>query len=129
MTLAEIKDWLKTFNLFDYYYVGRIDGTKEKALGVYAAASTGTPVYAMNRASSYVINGVRLLVHWNDNPKETQDAAIALFNALSDVVGVTAGDNYIQWVKLQVTEPIDVGADANDINEYVINFDIYSRRN
>ena len=128
MTLAEIRDWLKAFALFDYYYVGRLDGTKPKALGVYAKASTGRPVHAFGQASSYEITGVRLLIHWNENPKETQEASIALFRALTDVTHVTVGDNLIYYVDLQCTEPIDVGADANGINEYVINLNIYSRR-
>ena len=128
MTLAEIRDWLRTFGLFDYYYVGRIDGAKKRALGVYASASTGAPVHAIGQPSSYTVTGVRLLVHWNENPKESQEASIALFDALTDVAPVTTGGNLIYYVALQCTEPIDVGADANDINEYVINMNIYSRR-
>ena len=140
MTIAEVRDWLKDYIAdpkFDYYYTGRIDGTKQRALGVYAHSYSTRPVYAIGQASSYEINGIKLLIHWNDNPKESQEASMALFSALSRVDGVehavgTGQDrrviNYIQYVDLQCNEPIDVGCDANDICEYVINLNIFSRR-
>ena len=128
MTLAEVRDWLRTFGLFDNYYIGRIDGSTEHTLGVYANANVGNPVYAIGQPSSYKINGYKLLIHWNKNPKETQDASNALFDALTRVSGIETGNNLIYYVDLQCREPIDVGCDANDICEYVINMNIYSRR-
>ena len=40
VTLADIRDFLKSFNLFTAYYVGRIDGNKKNVLGVYDLAPT-----------------------------------------------------------------------------------------
>ena len=128
MTLAEILEWLKGYQLFDNYYIGKIDGTKPKTLGVYANAGAGRPVHAIGGCSRYRLTGVRLLVHWSKDQNETQRAARALFEALTDVVGVETGDNLIYYVDLLTPEPIDVGTAANNVYEYVINFNIYSRR-
>ena len=32
ITLADIRDWLKSFGLFDNYYIGRIDSKKRIVL-------------------------------------------------------------------------------------------------
>ena len=34
VTLANIRDWLKSFGLFDSYYIGRLDTKKKNSLGV-----------------------------------------------------------------------------------------------
>ena len=35
VTLADVRDYLKSFNLFQGYYVGRIDANNKNVLGVY----------------------------------------------------------------------------------------------
>lgn len=128
MTLAEVMDWLETFELFDYYYIGKINGAKPRVLGIYTNASGGKPPHALGQPSSYVINSVKLLVHGTKNENETQILANALFTALTDVASVETGENYIHFVDLQVPEPLHIGTDTNGFYEFVINLDIYSRR-
>ena len=128
MTLYEVMQWLKTFDIFQYYYVGKINGQQQQVLGVYARGEAGNPVHALGEPSKYQINGVKLLVHWNKDQQLTQNASNQLFSALTDVTDVDFGDNHIYYVDLLNTEPVNVGTDANDICEYVINIDIYSRR-
>ena len=70
MTLAEVRDWLKTFGLFDHYYIGKIDGTKERALGVYVRSSGGRPVHALGGPSTYFITGIKTIVHGTENQRE-----------------------------------------------------------
>lgn len=128
MTLAEVRDWLKTFGLFDYYYIGKLNGSKEKALGVYTRSSGGRPVHALGGPSTYIITGIKVVIHGTENQNETQELALALFRALTDVSPVNFEDNTIYYVDLRVTEPADIGTDANKKYQYVINFDIYSNR-
>ena len=128
MTLLEVCEWLETFNLFDHYYIGKIDGTQENVLGVYARASSGRPVHALGQPSSYVITGIKLLVHGNQDENETQELAKNLYKALTDYPAQWVGENYIYYVSLQCQEPIDVGTDTNWIYEFVINLNIYSNR-
>lgn len=33
--LKDIKDWLKTFNVAEHYYIGKLDNKQDKSLGVY----------------------------------------------------------------------------------------------
>ena len=128
MTLEQIKDWLKGFEIFDYYYIGTIDSSKEKVLGVYANGRTMRPVHALGSQSTYNIAGIKILVHWNKDEQDSQNAACELFRNLSDVVAADVGNNLIHYVDLQVQEPLSVGRDEHGIYEFVINANIYYRR-
>ena len=39
--LSDVRDWLKSFNLFDNYYIGRLDSKKKNSLGVYNLQDPG----------------------------------------------------------------------------------------
>ena len=132
MTLANIRDWLKTIGLAEYYYTNRLDNKKEKSLGVYDRTISGSrPVMAIGglQNSSYDLMPVSLLLHWNRSFPETEAAAQALWDALVEVRNVdTPGDQHIQFLQRTVPRPVYVSTDANGIHEYVINFNLYYRR-
>ena len=109
MTLAEIRDWLKTFNIAENYYIGRLENKKEYSLGVYEGAAAGRPVIAIGgiQNSSYDVRAVSLLLQVNDED---------------------AGKNHIQYLQMTVPEPVGVGTDGSGVYEYVINFNLYYRR-
>ena len=46
MRLYEIRNWLKTLNLFEHYYIGKLDQKPDKAIGVYQLSSSGSPITA-----------------------------------------------------------------------------------
>ena len=131
MTLDEIRDWLKTFDAAEHYYIGRLDNKQEKSLGVYPLARGGAPVMAIGgiQNSSYDIKAMSLLLHWNKNARETEEAALALWERLfgAENVDVPSG-SHIQYVRPTVPEPVAVGTDANGVYEYVIQLNIYFRR-
>lgn len=128
MTLIQVLSWLKTFGLFNFYYISKIVGMQQNVLGVYDNASSGRPVRAIGQDSSYTITSIKLLIHGTKDSQETQNKAIALFNELLQVREVEHDGNYIYFVDIRCPEPIDVGMDTNNIYEFVINLDIYSRR-
>lgn len=131
MTSAEIRDWLKTLDVAEHYYIGRLDNKKEKSLGVYGKARSGPPVMAIGGAenSSYDIKSVSLLLHWNRNMNETEEAAQRLWNCLFCVTGVDVpSGSHIQYIQPNVPEPVAVGTDDSGIYEYVIEINIYFRR-
>lgn len=128
MTLADVRDWLETYHLFDKYYIGKIVGSYENVLGVYSRATAGRPVTALGLNSSYELMGVKLLIHGNQIEADTQALALQLFDILRNISQLEVGDNFIQFVDVRCSEPIDVGTDANRIFEFVINIDIYYRR-
>ena len=128
MTLAEVRDWLETFGLFNTCYIGKFNGTKENVLGVFARAASMRPPHALGMPSTYVITGVKLVIHGNQNANQTQTLALALMRALTDITETTFEDNIIHYIDFRVSEPMDIGQDANNRYQYVINIDIYSNR-
>lgn len=130
MTLAEIRDWLKTFNIAENYYIGRLENKKEYSLGVYEGVATGRPVIAIGgrQNSSYDVRAVSLLLHWNRSKNESEIAARELWDKLIEVNNEDAGENHIQYLQMTVPEPVGVGTDESGVYEYVINFKLYYRR-
>ena len=130
MTLAEIRDWLKTLKAAENYYIGRLENKKEYSLGVYEGAAVGRPVIAIGgiQNSSYDVRAVSLLLHWNRNKNESEIAARKLWGKLIEVNDEDAGKNHIQYLQMTVPEPVGVGTDGSGVYEYVINFNLYYRR-
>ena len=142
--IVEFKDYLKTLNVADYYYIGKIENIKEKVLGIYADGSTSR-VEAVGKDSSYGKAGVRLLLHWNKNAKETEASALNLFEQIryitdtdmthteirdegasdEEVVTTTVHVQYIDW---DYDAPMFIGTDDNNVYEYVISGTIYYRK-
>ena len=140
--IAEFKDYLKTLNVADYYYIGKIENSKEKVLGIYPDTSTPR-VEAIGKNSSYGTFGVRLLLHWNKNARETETQARSLFNSIRYIQDTDmthyedTGDStdepiastvYVQFIDWDYDEPIFVGTDANGVYEYVITGTIYYQK-
>lgn len=131
MTMENILDWLETLGVAEHYYANRLDNKKEKSLGIYDQPGTGRPVMALGgpQNSSYDIRPMSMLLHWTRNFKETETAALALWEALQDVTDIDIpGGQHIQYLQLTVPGPVYVSTDAGGIHEYVINFNLYYRR-
>ena len=79
--LADIRDWLKTFNLFDNYYIGRIDKKKSNSLGVYNLQDSGRHEVIGN-LKAYEKKGISLLIHGNTNKSDTEAKAFELYSAI-----------------------------------------------
>lgn len=126
--LAEFKDYLKTLGLgADYYYIGKIENIKEKVIGVYSVGNFER-VEAVGRKSSYDIAELQLLVHWNRNARESEEASRAVYEALRYIQNVDMGDIHVDFLDLEYGEPIFVGTDENNVYEYHIQLRIYYRR-
>ena len=131
MTLGEIRDWLKTLGVAENYYIGRMENKKERSLGVYGRSRKGEPAVALGGMglTSYGVRSVSLLLHWNENARETEAAALALWDELMCVAHADLpGGGHIQCVRMTVPEPVAVGTDRGGVYEYVIETDIYYRR-
>jgi len=128
MTLAGIREWLSTLEVAENYYVGRLNNKKERSLGVYNRRRSGDPVRAIGNDSTYDIKSVSLLLHWNRNAAQTEEAASALWDALMNAHNITIEDHPVHYLRLMVPEPVAVGTDEGGIYEYVIEFDLYYRR-
>lgn len=120
ITLADARDYLKSFNLFSGYYVGRIDANKKNVLGVYDLRNRARHETVGLNTKKYDIKGVSLLIHGDTNKTNTEKLAIKLYEALESAENGEIAGRKINIIDLQQDAPIDVDADSSKVYEYVI---------
>lgn len=129
LTLSAVRDWLKSYNIANNYYVGKIDTSKEQAVCVYSRKRSGSPVTALGGHSSYEIKSITLLLRWNKNATQSEKTAIQLFKSIKSEHNLKIDNIPIQFISMTAPESIALGTDEQGIYEYVIEFDIYYERN
>lgn len=126
--LSDVRDWLKSFNLFDNYYVGRLDSKKKNSLGVYNLQDSGRRE-VIGDLKIYESKGVSLLIHGDNNKTNTERKAWALYDKLEKLINSCEysriGKHNVYFIELLNNQPIDVDQDTNSIYEYVIEIKIY----
>lgn len=126
--LATFKDYLKTLDLADNYYIGKIDNTKLKTIGIYSQPGMRR-IEAIGKASSYDVAGIRILVHWNKNARETEEAARNIFESIRYITDADISEEvHVNYLDLIEPEPNFIGTDDNGVYEYHISARIYYRR-
>lgn len=128
ITLADVRDYLKSFNLFSGYYVGRIDANKKNVLGVYDLKNRARHKTIGVNTQKYDIKGVSLLIHGDTNKTNTEQLAIKLYEALENDKNAVIAGRKVNIIALQQDAPIDVDADTNKVYEYVIEVLFYVER-
>ena len=131
IALADVRDWLKSFKLFDSYYCGRLDQKKKDSLGVYNLQDSGRRE-VIGGLKMYDKKGISLLIHGDTNKTNTERKAWALYKALE---GLITECNYpkinntqVYFIELLNNQPVDVDQDNDKIYEYVIELNIYLAR-
>lgn len=132
LTLSDVKDWLKTLQTGEHFYCGKIDSKPEKTIGVYQRKPSGQLRMALGglENTSYEVKQISVLVHWNQYASQTEKAAVSLFEKIRQAGegGLMVGGTKVYFIRMAVSEPIDVGTDKNGVYERVIWFDmIYER--
>lgn len=122
MTLADIRDWLKDIADAEHYYIGKLDRKQPKSIGVYSRQTNGPPRMALGGLdqTSYDSQSIYILVHWNENARETDEAAAVLFDRLRRMTTTTIAGTRVYYLRLDTTEAVDVGTDENGMYERVI---------
>ena len=128
ITLADVRDYLKSFNLFSGYYVGRIDANKKNVLGVYDLRNRARHKTIGTNTNKYEVKGVSLLIHGDTNKTNTEQLAIKLYEALENADNAVIAGRKVNIIDLQQDAPIDVDADSNKVYEYVIEVLFYVER-
>lgn len=130
--LADIKDCLKKLNvksqmIADYFYIGKLDNKKEKSIGVYQLKRNNPPNIAIGRLpnTKTMEKSVSILIHWNKNAKETEQKAHEIYDKLLCLKDFKINHIKINYIKLLVPEPIDVGTDSSNVYERVIEATFY----
>ena len=126
--LSDIRDWLKSFGLFDNYYIGRLDTKKKNSLGVYNLQDTGRRE-VIGGLKKYDKKGVSLLIHGDSNKTSTEKLAWSLYEKLEELIYTceypTISDRKVYFIELLNNQPIDVDQDSSSTYEYVIELNIY----
>ena len=130
ITLAEVRDWIKTFNAANNYYIGKIDNKQENSIGIYQRKTIDGPRVTIGgrTLASYDVKSISILIHWNKNANETEKRAQYLYNRLFEAESVVIGGTPIKMIALLQNEPVDVGTDDNNVYERVIELDLYYER-
>ena len=130
---TDIREWIASLGIAEdeHVYMGKLDNKQQKSIGVYSRSSSGPPNIALGGLdyTIYDVRPISLLVHWNRSKPESEAAAYELFESIRNVSSLDIGDTHINYIRLMVPEPQDVGTDDNGVYEYVIWLDfIYQRK-
>lgn len=122
MRLEDVRDFIASLKLSEHTYMGKLDSKSEKSIGVYHSKRETPYKTAIGGPSlqSYGVKSVSFLVHWNKSPRETEKAAITLFEALRDTRETKVNNETIKFIQLLHDEPVDVGTDDYGVYEMVI---------
>lgn len=130
MMLSDVRDYIDSLNIAERVYMGKMTGKQAKSIGVYNSKHEHIYHTAIGGASleSYGTKYVTLLVHWNKSIRDTEKAAVSLFEALKATREVTVNDMTIKFIQ-PLYEIQDIGTDDAGIFEMVIEAAvIYSRK-
>lgn len=133
LALKDIREYISGFQMTgnSNVYIGKLDNKKQKSIGIYNRKQEGKPVNSLGglNCTTYGIRSVSLLIHWSKSQAESEAAAYELYEKLRESRPIAIGDTAINFISLQVPEPVDVGTDDNGVYEYVIWLDfIYERK-
>jgi hypothetical protein len=133
LKLTEIRQWIASLGIAEdqQVYIGKLDNKQQKSIGVYGRSGSGSPGIALGglECTTYDTKRLSLLVHWTTRKAESEVAAYELFEKLRNVSSLDIGDTHINYLRLMVPEPQDVGTDDGGVYEYVIWLDlIYERK-
>ena len=96
LLLSDIRDYLKSIDIADNYYIGKMDSKKEKSVGVYQRGKQGYKVALGGKKNKkYDVKSVSILIHWNQNARETEEHALFVMEQLECIRNVTMGDTLV----------------------------------
>lgn len=128
VTLADVRDYLKSFNLFQGYYVGRINANEKNVLGVYDLRHSARHKTIGSCTQKYDVKAVSLLVHGDGNKTSTEQLAIRLYEALESAENAKIAERKVNVIELRNDAPIDVDISESGTYEYVIEAIFYVER-
>lgn len=132
LSLKDIRQFVADLGITadENVYIGKLDGKKDKSIGVYRRSTSGSPDIALGGldCTTYEVRPISLLIHWNKRPSDAEEAAQRLFDELLKITSLSIAGTHINFVRLMVPEPQEVGTDDNGVYEYVIWLDFICER-
>lgn len=120
--LSDVRDYINSLSLADHVYAGKLDAKQDKSIGVYNSKHNNAYRTALGGPAmeSYGTKYVTFLVHWNKSQKDTEKAAMTLFDAISRTREASVNGQQIKFIQPLVSDPVDVGTDDANVYEMVI---------
>lgn len=129
MTISDFRDWLKTKIDCPNWSSGGLRSTDEKAIVIYNGQAFVNPMAIGGlQNSSYRGKGIRILIHWNKNVRESELKAQEVYNAINGLTNVEVAGKRVIKFNMRDPEPIYLGVDDSGIYEYVIDLEIIYER-
>lgn len=126
LKLLEIADLLAELLDIESVTAGCIDTSYSKTIGVYQREEF-VPRECIGTESSYETAKIRILVHWNENPTETESKATEIAELFSSFENMETENHIIKFAEVKAVRSI--GKDEKGICEYIIDTDIiYTER-
>lgn len=133
MTVKEVNEvklkqlTLDSCIIADHFYIGKLDNKKNKSIGVYQLERSSPPGIAIGGIpnTKTMEKSVSILIHWNTNAKETELKALELYYKLLNLRNFEINEYKVNFIRLLVPEPIDVGTDNKNVYERVIQATFY----
>lgn len=131
-SLKDAADYIASLGFVDqdHIWIGKLQDKVEQSIGVYPLRRSGRPRIPIGgiKNSGYDTKQISILVHWNQNVLEAEEAADTLFLLMQNTRRVSINEQTILFVQFLVPEPVSVGTDDNGIYEYVIEAEIYVKK-
>lgn len=129
MTISDFKEWLKTKINCPSWFAGGLRTADEKAIVIYNGKAFINPMAIGGlQNSSYKGKGIRILIHWNKNVRESELKAQEVYNAINGLTNVEVAGKRVIKFNMRDPEPIYLGVDDSGIYEYVIDLEIIYER-
>ena len=129
MLLSQVRDYIASLEIEedDHCYSGKLPYKEEKSIGVYnlKRSRNARIIIGGRKNASFAIKSISLLIHWNKNQIQTEEAALRLQECLMECRECQTGQNLIKFIHLYYDEPIPIDTDENGVYEYVIECDVY----
>ncbi len=128
--LADVRDWIETLGIGEHFYIGKLDNKLEKSIGIYQRKSSGRADIALGGldCTKTETKHISILIHWNKYADQTEKAAQELYDKFLRVTNLTIAGKHVNYLRLEVSEPVDVGTDDSGIYERVIWLDLIYER-
>lgn len=125
MTLAAIKDWLKTkTDTGDGIAVGVCDRSCDRFISVYGRSGVAARM-PIGRNGSYDEKSIAVLVHWTKQATEAEQKAREIYNIIRSANRAQTADGEILFSRMAGGEPVANGQDVRGIFEYTIEAILY----
>lgn len=129
MTISDFRDWLRIKVDAPNWSSGGLRTTEGKAIAIFNGQAFINPMaIGGTNNSSYKGKGIRILINWDKNIKNSELKAMEVYDYLHGLTNIEiAGKRVIQF-NMRDPEPIYLGVDDSGIYEYVIDLEIIHER-